>query len=102
MIIYNITANVNLEVAHSWLIWMKEIHIPSVMKTDLFISANINRIISNSDTGITYAIAYKCRSLKDFQKYEITFASKLRDEYNLLYADSAPTFRTIMEVVEEF
>jgi|TARA_B110000263_G_scaffold141114_1_gene122388 hypothetical protein len=102
MITYNITANVNLEVADSWLIWMKEIHIPSIMKTDLFVSADINRIISNSDTGITYAIAYKCRSLKDLQKYEITFASTLRDEYNLLYADSAPTFRTIMKLVEEF
>ena len=101
MIIYNITINVNLEIANEWLVWMKKDHIPKVLGTKLFVSATINRVISASDTGITYAVAYKCRSLKDLQEYESRYATKLRDEYHLLYSDLAPTFRTIMEVIEE-
>ena len=53
MIIYNITANVSLEIVDKWLEWMQEVHIPHVMKTNMFVSASINRIISNSDSGIT-------------------------------------------------
>jgi len=74
MIIYNITANVSLEIVDKW----------------------------NSDSGITYAIAYKCNSLQDLQKYEISFSKNLRVEYDLKFAQSAPTFRTIMEVLDEF
>jgi len=101
VIIYNITINVDLEIADKWLVWMKEEHIPKLLGTKLFLSATINRVIPNSDTGITYAIAYKCNSLKDLQEYESRYATKLRDEYNLIYSDLAPTFRTIMEVIEE-
>ena len=45
---------------------------------------------------------YKCNSLQDLQKYEISFSKNLREEYNLKFAQSAPTFRTIMEVLDEF
>ncbi|MAJ13230.1 MAG: hypothetical protein CMD09_04425 [Flavobacteriales bacterium] len=102
MIIYNITANVDLEIVEDWLLWMKEKHIPKVLETKLFVSATINRIISNSDSGSTYAIAYKSKSLADLQKYETLFATDLRNEYNLKYSNSAPTFRTIMEIEKEF
>ena len=102
MIIYNITANVSLEIVDKWLEWMKEVHIPHVMKTNMFVSCSINRIISNSDSGITYAIAYKCKSLKDLQKYEISFSKNLSKEYDIKFAQSAPTFRTIMVVLDEF
>ena len=102
MFIYFISVYVSLELVDEWLKWMKDTHIPNVMKTNIFISANINRVISKSDTGITYAIAYKCQTLKDLQRYEITFARKIRNEYNLKYAQSAPTFRTIMEILDEF
>ena len=102
MIIYNITANVDLEIVEDWLLWMKEKHIPKVLETKLFVSATINRIISNSDSGSAYAIAYKSKSLADLQKYETLFATDLRNEYNLKYSNSAPTFRTIMEIEKEF
>ena len=90
------------EIVEEWLLWMKEKHIPKVLETKLFVSATINRIISNSDSGSTYAIAYKSKSLADLQKYETLFATDLRNEYNLKYSNTAPTFRTIMEIEKEF
>ena len=102
MIIYNVTANVSDNIVEEWLIWMKEDHIPRVLQTNLFISASINRIVSNSDSGTTYAIAYKLESLAILQKYETQYAPKFRDEYNSKFPTNAPTFRTIMELEEEF
>ena len=102
MIIYNVTANVSDNIVEEWLIWMKEDHIPRVLQTNLFISVSINRIISNSDSGTTYAIAYKLESLAILQKYETQYAPKLRDEYNSKFPTNAPAFRTIMKLEEEF
>jgi hypothetical protein len=36
MIVYNVTVKVNTEVHDEWFAWMKETHIPEVMKTGLF------------------------------------------------------------------
>ena len=102
MIIYNITANVSDNIVEEWLSWMKQNHIPRVLQTNLFLSASINRIISNTDSGTTYAIAYKLESLASLQKYETQYAPKLRDEYNSKFSNNAPVFRTIMELEEEF
>ena len=102
MIIYNITVSVSDEIHDQWLNWMKHDHIPKVLSTNLFLSASLNRIISNSDTGTTYAISYKTTSLSNLQKYEVKYAPKLREEYNSKFSINAPTFRTIMELEEEF
>ena len=102
MIIYNVTINVSDEIHDQWINWMKEDHIPKVLSTDLFVSASLNRIISNKDTGTTYAVAYKIESLSLLQKYETEFAPKLRNEYGLKFLDKAPAFRTIMQVEDKF
>ena len=56
MIIYNVTCNVENEILQEWLQWMLEIHIPDVMQTGFFLEANINKVISSNDDGITYNI----------------------------------------------
>tara|TARA_B100000965_G_scaffold394163_1_gene405982 strand:- start:2197 stop:2505 length:309 start_codon:yes stop_codon:yes gene_type:complete len=102
MIVYNVTINVSDEIHDQWISWMKKDHIPKVLSTNLFVSATFNRIISNKDTGTTYAIAYKIESLSLLQKYETEFAPKLREEYTSKFLDAAPAFRTIMRVEDEF
>ena len=101
MIIYNVTVNVSDDIHDKWLSWMKDDHIPKVLSTEFFQSATINRIISNRDTGTTYAIAYKTDSLSSLQMYEAKFAPKLREEYLAKFSNDAPAFRTIMEEIEE-
>ena len=101
MIIYNVTVNVSDDIHDKWLSWMKDDHIPKVLSTKFFQSATINRIISNRDTGTTYAIAYKTDSLSSLQMYESKYAPKLREEYLAKFSNDAPAFRTIMEEIEE-
>ena len=42
MYIYNVTVNVSDDVHIEWLKWMKETHIPDVMKTGCFIAGYEN------------------------------------------------------------
>ena len=41
MILYNVTISIDTSVEEDWLQWMKEIHIPDVMNTGLFIDNKI-------------------------------------------------------------
>ena len=44
MILYNVTVNIENAVADEWLQWMKEVHVPDVMRTGIFIQNTIFRI----------------------------------------------------------
>ncbi len=41
MYIYNVTVTLEKEIQSEWLRWMKEIHIPDVMRTGFFIENKI-------------------------------------------------------------
>jgi hypothetical protein len=53
MIIYNVTVNVDEDVAVEWLQWMKETHIPDVMKTGMFLESRICRVLAEEAGGWT-------------------------------------------------
>jgi hypothetical protein len=98
MILYNVTLNVDKEVAEEWLHWMKEIHIPNVMATKLFLEYKIFRLLEEEDNGgITYAIQYFASSMEKIQQYQIHYAPALQAEHNKKYRDQFVAFRTLLE-----
>ena len=102
MIIYNVTVNVDKDITIDWLNWMKKHHIPEVLACGIFIKAKIQRVIVESDSNNTFAIAYTCQSMKDLHYYQIKFAPELQQKHISRYSDKAVAFRTIMQVIEEF
>ena len=100
MIIYNVTININHDVHDSWLKWMKEIHIPEVLKTGMFLEAKMLRLIGDEDSGgTTYAIQYCCSTMQDYEKYRDEFAPALQQETAKLFKDKFVAFRTLLETV---
>lgn len=102
MIIYNITYNVEHSVSEDWQRYMKEIHIPEVMECRIFISANMNKVLSGNDDGDTFAIQYKCNSMKDLHKYEIKFAAELQKKHTDRYGKKVVDFRTMLQELDRF
>lgn len=102
MIIYNVTVSVEESITSDWLNWMKTIHIPEVMETGLFTSAQINRVIAEKDSNNTFAVSYKCLSMKDLHRYQVTFSDNLSKKHISRYGDKVIAFRSIMEVIENF
>jgi hypothetical protein len=102
MIIYNVTVSVEESVKNEWLNWMKTEHIPEVMACGVFTKAQINRVIVQTDSESTFAIAYSCSSMKDLHQYQIKFAPELQKKHNARFGKKAMAFRTLMEVIEEF
>lgn len=99
MIIYNVTVSVDLEVHGMWLAWMKHTHIPQVMATGHFLEARICRVLSEGDSGATYAIQYTCADMAAYEAYRDLHSARLQAETEKYYGGKATAFRTLLEVM---
>ena len=101
MILYNVTVNVEDSVHSEWLSWMKQSHIPDVMKTGKFTSNKLFRVLGDDDSGgKTYSIQYTCISMNEFLEYEHNHAQALRAEHTAKFNDKIVSFRTLLESVD--
>ena len=78
MILYNITVSIDYDVHQEWLIWMKEVHIPDVLSTGLFLKSKIAKIHAEEEGGISYSIQYYLNSWENYQDYQSSFAEELQ------------------------
>ena len=99
MIIYNITVNVDQEVHEMWLAWMRNTHLPDMMATGHFTDARICRVLSEGDSGVTYAVQYTCKDMVEYERYLEHHAGRLQAESEKYYGGRALAFRTLLEVV---
>lgn len=101
MIVYNVTVNIDDPVKDEWLEWMKQEHIPDVMKTGLFVEHKILRLLQpKPDEGDTFAIQYFAKSMEDYEKYANEFAPRLQAIHNEKYGGKFHAFRSILETVD--
>lgn len=99
MILYNVTVSVDEDVHEEWLQWMKEVHIPDVMSTGMFIDNKICKIHAEEDGGKAYSIQYLAKSWEDYHRYQEEFALKLQQEHTQKYSGKFAAFRTLLEVL---
>lgn len=101
MIVYSVTVNIEDEVHDAWLTWMKETHIPDVMKVGIFTDSRFLKLITyNPDvTGQSYNIQYDCESMKDLHHYQTKHAPALQKDHNDKFEGKFVAFRTLLEKV---
>lgn len=99
MIIYNVTVKVDKEVAREWVNWMKQEHIPELMKTGLFVDYRLARLLEQDETeGVTYTAQYYCDSLEHYQTYISEHAPRMREKGFQRFGNRFIAFRSVMEV----
>ena len=101
MILYNVTINIDAAVHDEWLQWMKEVHVPDVMNTGLFVENKICRIFAEEEGGKAYSIQYFAKIWDDYNRYQDDFAPKLQAEHTKKYQGKFAAFRTILKVVHQ-
>lgn len=101
MILYNVTVNIDENVAEEWLQWMKEKHIPDVMATGMFLENRICRIDGFEEGGLSYAIQYVAPDQAHYDRYQEEFAAKLQEEHTLRYQGKFGAFRTVLEIIHQ-
>ncbi|PRY14846.1 uncharacterized protein DUF4286 [Pontibacter ummariensis] len=100
MILYNETVNIENGVAEEWLQWMKEVHIPEVMRTGYFLRNQVARLIGEvNNGGTTYAVQYSCRNMADLEEYKREHADALYRKQLQRYEGKFVIFSSMLEVV---
>ncbi len=99
MIIYNVTVNIDLDVHDPWVEWMKEVHIPDVMATGLFLESRMLRVLAEDEGGITYAIQYTAADMDHYERYRNEHAARLQAATQENFGGKFAAFRTLLEVV---
>lgn len=101
MIIYNVTINVQEDIHDKWVKWMKEEHIPDMLKTGKFTRALMTRVLVKEPMGgITYSVQYTAESKRMLERYYAEDAEDLRSRSGA-FNGKFVAFRTELEVITE-
>ncbi len=101
MILYNVTFGIDKEIEKEWVAWIKETHIPDVLKTEIFVGFKFYKVLSHEDeVSSSYCIQYFTPSIVLFNQYLEAFAPKLIEEHRQRFKDRHVAFNTLLEEVE--
>jgi hypothetical protein len=100
MFIYNVTVNIADDIQNEWVTWMRDIHIPDVMRTGCFVDSQMVKVLYVEDEGHTYSIQYKFLEMTDIERYQKEFAPKLQAEHTAKFKDKYAAFRTLLQVID--
>lgn len=100
MLIYNITIKVDHTIAHKWVQWMKEDHIPAILQTEKFTGSNFSKLLDVDETeGLTYVVQFFAKNKNDYDQYIREFSAQLRNEAMEKWGAGFISFRSLMEEV---
>lgn len=100
MIIYNVTCSVDKDIAEEWVSWMKDKHIPELLKTGFFYDYKILKVLSHDDADtFSFAVQYHAHTIKDVESYIQKDAPRLRDDVQKRYGEKVVAYRTLLEEV---
>ena len=101
MYIYNVTVNIQEDVHDAWVEWMKNEHIPDMLKTGKFIKALMTKVMVDEEMGgITYSVQYTAKNKEMLRRYYEENAEELRSKTKP-FEGKFVAFRTELEVISE-
>lgn len=101
MLLYNVTVTVDLDIHEDWSTWMREVHIPDVMATGMFISYRMSRLLGHEHTDSEiYSVQYLVKDQRYLDRYFEEFAPALQREHRERYEGKFAVFRTFMEIIQ--
>jgi len=80
-VIYNVTVSLDPSIETDWIDWMKNVHIPEVIATGMFLDSRLLRVHAFEENGVTYAVQYRLRNLDALEKYQTEFAPVLQAKH---------------------
>lgn len=98
MLLFNETIGVDKDIEDEWLQWMKEKYIPDVLKTGMFVSFKIYKVLHDQDDGtISYSVQYFAKNIDNIQQYLEVFAPMLIEQHRQKFQNKHVAFRTLLE-----
>lgn len=100
MVLYNVTIKVEKDSAEEWVKWMKEEHMPELMRLGVFVDSKLFRLLDiDEEDGFTYAAQYFCKDMAAYNTYIEEHAPAMRAKGIDRFKEKFVAFRTLMESV---
>jgi hypothetical protein len=100
MLLYNVTVGIDKDVEAEWLQYMRDVHMPDVLKTGMFVSSKMYKVLHDQDDGtISYSIQYFAASIEHVNQYLEVFAPVLIEKHKKRFANRHVAFRTLLEEI---
>ena len=96
MLLYSVTVHIDADIESQWYDWMVQHHIPDVMKTGHFVSAEMSRIREPEDPRPGYRIEYRCRDAAAYRTYQAECAPALQADHTKRYAGRFKASRQLL------
>jgi hypothetical protein len=94
------TIGIDRDVEQEWLQWIQEKHIPDVMKTGMFVSSKMFKVLhDNDDSTVSYSIQYYAESIQHVTQYLQIFAPRIVEEHREKFINKHVAFQTLLEEV---
>lgn len=100
MILYSVTVNIDEQIHSEWIEWMRNTHVPDVMKTGYFSHYRIFKLTDPVQQGHTYSFQYFADSQAKLDEYHAKHSPALQAEHHKKYEGKYAAFRTVLEVIE--
>jgi hypothetical protein len=100
MLLYNVTIGIDAQSEKDWLAYMKNNYIPAVMKTGMFVSSRMYKVLHDSNDGtISYSVQYFAENIDNVQQYLEQFAPAIIEDHRRRYSDRHVAFMTLLEEI---
>lgn len=101
-IIHNITFLIDASIHVQWYNWMVENIFPDYKESDVIFAYKLSKIISTQPSkGLTFALQLEFDSSENWEQYANFVEPVLLRDLKFRYQDSALTFATTMEIIEQ-
>jgi antibiotic biosynthesis monooxygenase (ABM) superfamily enzyme len=103
MVIYVVNVTLKKEKKQEWLKWMKEVHIPGVLRTGYFLGAEIFSVILPAKSGdeISFSVQYRSETYEKFMSYTVKESGRLRKEVQDKFGNELVITRQVLESFEQ-
>ncbi|MCT6868616.1 DUF4286 family protein [Apibacter sp.] len=103
MIIYSESFHVEYPSEKDWLLWVKNILIPEMKKTQKFTKIIFSKVTSHSDeSGCTYSLQYYAKSKNDLEDYYRNYSDKFSQLLVNTFGTKILSFKTELELIDSF
>ena len=103
MIIYSVTIKINNDAETDWLKWIKDVHIPDVMKTGYFMDWKMKKLLLLEDnkSECTFVIDYSAQSFNNYKMYIEKEAKRLQGEHKKKFHGKYTATRAVYSLISK-
>ena len=101
MLIFNTTYLVDSQKISLWLEWVKNVHIPFMLKTGKFSAPQIAKVLySDSANGESFSVQFKVKDMDALGVWSELYAEKFQNDVTEQFGAEVLPFSTVLEILE--